>query len=126
MRHRILPYVALPFVLTACTYYYLTSNLNTLAPGQTKADIQRRFPMKQGTFETTVGFELRAARVQQDGSLIEVGSLLLARDGINHPESYWLLFRDGKLVQWGQPDDWQTVSARYQIDFNPRPAVRSP
>lgn len=109
--------------LVSCTTYYTTANLNNLSPGQTKAALLQRFPTRDG-LTSTYGLVIRAAKTQPDGSLIEVGTLQMARDGVNNPVEYWLLFRDGTLVQWGQPDDWQAVSARYQIDFNPGPAVR--
>jgi hypothetical protein len=72
------------------------------------------------------GMEVRAARQLDSGSLIEVGTIRLTNPSDRNPVEYWLLFVDGRLKQWGRPEDWQSVAARYQVDFNPTPGVRSP
>lgn len=110
--------------LTSCTGYYLSSNLNTWAIGQPKDVFLQRYPQGSCGWECAIrGFELRAAQRQSDGSLVEVGTLTLSPDGYADPVEYWLLFVDAELVQWGQPQDWRDVAARYEIAFNPVPAV---
>lgn len=127
MKTRHIPYIWFLLGLGACTSYYLSSNLNTWALGQTKASFIAVYPTRSSVLGlmTYEGFEIRAAQRQADSSLIEVGSLRLTKDG-SAPTEYWLLFRNGMLEQWGRPDDWQKVSARYQIDFNPNASVRAP
>ena len=55
--------------------------------------------------------------------LTEVATLKLG-DVASETTEYWFVFQNGRLVQWGLPDDWQSVSARYDINFNPKTSVR--
>ncbi len=54
----------------------------------------------------------------ENGKLLEVGEVLMT-DGVSPTVAYWFLFEDGVLVQWGQPEDWKDVKARYEIKYNP-------
>jgi hypothetical protein len=57
---------------------------------------------------------------------LHVVAVPLSANGNDHEDEYLFVFRNGRLEQWGKPDDWQRVASRYQIDFNPAPAVRLP
>ena len=96
--------------------YYLASNLNQVSVGQTKSELFRMFPgeKRAGGAPPLV---IRAAQ-QDDGGLIEVGEVVLT-DQIRPAVPYWFLFNDGILQQWGRPEDWQNVKARYEINYNP-------
>jgi len=109
-----------------CTSYYFSSNLNSISPGVTKEQLINYFrPVcRSGGLDCLEGFIIRAAQVQSDGSLVEVGTVALSPDGYANPVEYWFLFKGGRLVQWGQPNDWTQVSGRYEINFNPAPAYR--
>lgn len=71
----------------------------------------------------TAGIRIRAARRTTEGMLLEVGEIPLLDPPSGRITAYWFLFENERLVQWGRPEDWRSVSARYQIDFNPSPAV---
>lgn len=111
-------------LLSGCTYYYYESNLNRLSPGISEEQFLAAYPTKHGV-NTTAGAAIRASKTI-DGKRLDVVTLPLALNGIDHSTEYWFIFRDGKLVQWGKPEDWRSVSATYQIDFNPSPSVRPP
>jgi hypothetical protein len=34
--------------------------------------------------------------------------------------TYWFLFENGALIQWGQPQDWPPVARKYEIDMTIR------
>lgn len=118
-RHLAVIGAVLATAVLGCTGYYYTRNLNTWSVGQAKQEFLTTYPERRCGVATCRGFEVRAAQRQTDGSLVEVGSLLLSADKGSTATEYWLLFRDGKLVQWGRPEDWQAVAARYQISFTP-------
>lgn len=111
---------------TGPTYYY-SSGLNNMQTGWTKA---RFLHYWSGGHETTVRPLLRASQRQQDGRVVEVFTLPMSEPSANRYVSgnvivnYWFIFRDDRLVQWGRPEDWQQVSGRYEIAFNPGASVR--
>lgn len=118
----------------SCTppiHYYLVSGTNNWRTGLAKDEFISSYRSGAcgksglGVSYRCPGFETRAAQRQPDGSLVEVGVIPLMREG-EAPVEYWLLFRNSHLVQWGRPEDWQQVAARYRIDFNPAPSVRLP
>ena len=53
---------------------------------------------------------IRAAKVYEDGHTEEVWEYL-SSFAVN-PKDYWLFFKDGKLVQWGEPGDFSGLSSR--------------
>ena len=131
-RHR-LAVSALALALTlavqgACssgTWYYLESTLNKLSVGASKDSLLTAFRGGEVNGHQTSGMQIRAAKRTDSGDLLEVGQLVLM-DETNKERKvpYWFLFKNGKLVQWGRPEDWRAVAARYEIDFNPRIGVR--
>jgi len=113
---RVLQIFFLSMLITACQHYYLKSNLNNIAIGQSKAELLKMFTSLEGV----PPMQIRAA--QQDGdSLVEVGEILMT-DGVSLA-TYWFLFENGSLMQWGQSTDWKEVQARYEINYNPSPSV---
>jgi hypothetical protein len=64
---------------------------------------------------------IRAAQKNNE-NLIEVGEVLLT-DGVSPTVAYWFLFNNGKLEQWGQPEDWKDVKARYEISYSPSTSI---
>ena len=97
--------------------YYTKSNLNFISIGQTKEELLSRFPGQSRSRGAPPPFSIRAAQ-KNEGALIEVGEVLLT-DGVSATVPYWFLFEDGKLIRWGQPEDWKKVEARYEINYNP-------
>lgn len=98
--------------------YYLKSNLNNISVGQPKPEILAMFPGQNRMFGGgPPPMQIRAAK-RENGKLVEVGEVLMT-DGVSPTVAYWFLFEDGELVQWGQPADWQKVSARYEISYSP-------
>lgn len=70
---------------------------------------------------------LRAAKSDDDGTLIEVFTLnLFSGPSGAEPAPYWFVFQNGILRQWGRPNDWPNVAAKYNINFNPNPTNRPP
>jgi len=58
-----------------------------------------------------------------NGELIEIGELPMMSQATKQKTTYWFLFVDGSLKQWGEPRDWQDVKARYEISYNPSASV---
>ena len=106
-------------LISACAVqqrYYTKSNLNRISIGQTKGQLLNKF-----SGENKPGgpppMQIRAAQ-KSNGKLLEVGEVLMT-DGVLPTVADWFLFEDGALVQWGQPEDWKDVKARYEINYNP-------
>ena len=115
--------LALLLMVGCAQRYYLKNNLNNISIGQTKQKILSMFPGEAATFGGGApGMQIRAAQRSSSGKLLEVGEVLLT-DGITATVSHWFMFEDGLLVQWGRPEDWKNVAARYDINFNPSPGV---
>lgn len=55
-------------------------------------------------------YAIRAAKVYEDGHTEEVWEYI-SRFAIN-PKDYWLFFKDGKLVQWGEPGDFSGITSK--------------
>ncbi len=58
-----------------------------------------------------------------NGELIEIGEMPMMSQATGQKTTYWFLFVDGYLKQWGEPRDWQDVKARYEISYNPSASV---
>jgi hypothetical protein len=102
---------------------YLSSSLNSVQIGWSKAQFLQFFP---GGAETILPPEapiLRASQRQGDGQIVEVFTLPISSPR-DYMVDYWFVFRGGRLEQWGRPEDWQQVSGRYEISFNPSASVR--
>lgn len=101
-------------ILLGCTHeVYLKTNLNKISLGQTKAQVLSIFPSrKDGLRGVIPGMEIRAAQHSANGKLLELGEVLLT-DSVKPTDSYWFIFEDGLLVQWGLPKDWKKVSSEF-------------
>ena len=97
-------------------YYYL-SNLNNLSIDQTKQQVMRVFPGENTRFGMRPML-IRAAQ-RSNGKLVEVGEMRMLDKASRRTTIVWFLFEDNTLQQWGRPEDWRSVSARYEIDYNP-------
>lgn len=114
-------------VLSGCSsLYYSDKNLNLISIGDSKEQIMSRFQATKKDGDNVPGMQIRAARRNSSGKLIEVGEvpLLTQTGGGQVAIPYWFLFENGRLAQWGRPEDWQSSAARYDIHFNPSPGVR--
>ena len=119
--YRTLVVAALSLAVVACGFYYFPeSQLQQLAPGQTKQQFLARF--SDTAYSRPV---LRAAKSDSAGRLIEVITLMMA-DPYKEATEYWFVFKNGVLQQWGRPEDWTNAAATYDINFNPQPRVRAP
>jgi hypothetical protein len=110
--------------LTACsssTWYYHESNLNRLSVGAPKENVLALFPGGERDGHQWMGMQIRAARKTDSGTLLEVGEVPLMHEVAKNVTQYWFVFEDGRLAQWGRPEDWRAVSGRYDIHFNPSP-----
>jgi hypothetical protein len=109
-------------ILLGCTQeVYLKTNLNKISLGQTKEQVLSNFPSrKDGLRGVIPGMEIRAAQHSANGKLLEFGEVLLS-DGVKPTDSYWFIFEDGLLVQWGLPKDWKKASSEF---VNPSPNLK--
>lgn len=99
-------------LLTGCAYNFSSSVLNGLSLGATKHEFVQRY-----TISGMQGPVTRASKMAGSDT-IEVLSLTL--DEPNHAHAdYWFVFRNSRLEQWGRPEDWRPVAARYEISWNP-------
>jgi hypothetical protein len=107
------------------TWYYNDQNLNQISVGDRKERIMQRFAPTNNEGRDVPGMQIRAARRTGNGKLLEVGEVpLITQTGTEKRViPYRFLFEDGRLVQWGRPEDWRASSARYEIHFNPSPVV---
>jgi hypothetical protein len=103
----------------ACSVTYSDTSLNNLSVGMPKDDVLRYFAFTTSKGDQAHGMRIRAARRTAGGKLLEVGEVPLWNSNVARDIPYWFLFEEGRLVQWGRPEDWRSVAARYQIDFNP-------
>jgi hypothetical protein len=125
MRTKSLLLLGLSLVVLGCGRYYLDTNLNSMSVGLTKdAFLQTYGGTCSGRVNACKPAIVRAAQRQSDGSLLEVLTLEMINTSGSVSTDYWFVFRDSRLVQWGRPEDWQQVSGKYEISFNPGPSVR--
>lgn len=107
-------------LLAACStnnrYYYEKSNLNSVSIGMSKSSLLAMFPGGDAS-NGAPGMMIRAAK-QGQGKVIEVGEVILT-DGVHSNLPYWFLLENGRLMQWGEPNDWTQVSKRYEISYTP-------
>ena len=122
---RFMRFLSMLFVIvlmSSCTSSYNVRSVNNIQIGWSKAQFLRFYP--RGTYflapEPPI---LRASQEQEDGQLVEVFSIPLMLPNYSSVD-YWFVFRGNRLVQWGRPEDWQQVSGRYEILFNPSASVR--
>jgi len=104
-------------LISACAVqqrYYMKSNLNRISIGQTKGQLLNKFP-GENKYGGPPPMQIRAAQ-KSNGKLLEVGEVLMT-DEVSPTVAYWFLFEDGVLVQWGQPEDWKDVKARYELNI---------
>src|SRR5215471_13250740 len=107
------------------TWYYYESNLNRLSVGMSKDSLLTAFRGGEVDGKLQSGMQIRAAKRTDSGDLLEVGQMILMDEtNTQRKVPYWFLFKNGRLAQWGRPDDWRAVAARYEIDFNPGVGVR--
>ena len=102
---------------------YLDTSLNNLSVGMSKDAVLTYYAFTTPQGARAHGMKMRATRQTERGSLLEVGEVPLWDRSVGRDIPYWLLFENGKLIQWGRPEDWRSVAARYQIDFNPSPGI---
>ena len=99
---------------------YPRHSLNNVSLGHTKAQLLAYYPTRLNA--NIAGMEIRASQKNTSGKLIEVGEVSLT-DGVTPTVSYWFIFENGLLVQWGRPEDWQQAAIRYEINYNRQPGV---
>lgn len=113
------------FLLVGCEtvptqMFYQKASLNYISIGNTKAQLLNIY--KRNPHGNVPGMEIRASQKNTSGKLIEVGEVLLT-DGVTATVSYWFIFENGVLAQWGRPEDWQQAATRYEINYNRAPGV---
>lgn len=126
MRHlRLLSILFVGFLLISCTNSsgYMASNLSRVQIGWSKAQFLQFFPGGTSSILPEEAPVLRASQRQSDGQVVEVFTMPLSSPR-DYMVDYWFIFKGDQLVQWGRPEDWQQVSGRYEISFNPSASVR--
>jgi hypothetical protein len=103
----------------SCAYSYSAGALNQLALGTTKQQ-----------FVSTYTQKAMQAPVARASKLVEGDTIDVLTMPIQSPDrktaDYWFVFRNGRLTQWGRPEDWKNVAATYQIDLGALQGVRPP
>jgi len=100
-----------------CAGHYLSTGLNNVQLGWSKSQFLQYF-----NGDGAVPPILRASQRQSSGQIVEVFTLPMQEPNYTSV-SYWFVFQGDRLVQWGRPEDWQQVSGRYEIAFNPSASV---
>lgn len=109
--HRWRSLVFLVTLLAGCMAApYRAGTLNSVQPGWSREQFLHYYG-SDGWIHPV----LRAAKTV-DADTIQVYTMPLQTDDRT---DYWFVFKNSRLVQWGQPNDWKAVSATYQIDFTP-------
>lgn len=116
MKHLIMSIMII--LVAGCASNYLSNNLNNVQIGWSKSQFLQYFPG-----DKVVPPILRASQKQTDGQVVEIFTLPMMEPNYD-TVNYWFVFKGGQLVQWGRPEDWQKVSGKYEISFNPAASVR--
>jgi hypothetical protein len=103
--------------------------LSSVRSGDSKERIFELFPtvfVKQGRkIEKIDGIRLRVSGRSSRNSVIEVGEVVLVDSG-SERTPYWFLFEDGRLLEWGKPDQWGAAAARHHFKLNYTPPGLAP
>ena len=79
---------------TPIKHYYSDKNLNQINVGADRPHILAMFE----------GMEIRSKQRDPAGNLLEVGEVILINQA-SEKKSYWFLFKNGRLAQWGPGKD---------------------
>lgn len=103
-------YVMLGIVCMAVGCAVPASKMKNLQLGMTPDQVRK---------EAGRPYTVRAAKVYEDGRTVEVWEYL-AHLAI-YPKDYWVMFENGKVVQWGEPGDFGilTVEDPPVNEYNP-------
>lgn len=102
-----------------CAYNYSSSALSDVRLGMTKQAFVRQY--------TQQAMQAPIPRASKIVGADTIDVMALPVSGSDHKAvDYWFLFKNSELVQWGRPEDWKSVSATYQIEFNPSPSTQTP
>jgi hypothetical protein len=122
------PPAASPVPRVASVSYQPRERLSTVRTGDGKEAVFELFgTMYEGRNGSVVridGMRLRASGRSPQHAQVEVAEVRIADTGV--ASLYWFLFGDGRLIEWGRPDEWDVATARHQleIDYQPgRPAT---
>lgn len=68
-------------------------------------------------------YTVRASKVYEDGHTVEVWEYI-SRLAL-YPKDYWVMFENGKVVQWGEPGDFGSLTVENPPvnEYNPNRAV---
>jgi hypothetical protein len=109
--------------------YQAAKKLTAIRSGDSKERIFELFPtvfVKQGRkIERIDGIRLRVSGRSPRNSVIEVGEVVLVDRG-SERTPYWFLFEEGRLLEWGRPDQWEAAAARHHIKLNYTPPGIAP
>lgn len=94
-------YVMLGLVLVSLGCSTPASRVKNLQLGMTPDQVRK---------EVGTPFTVRAAKVYDDGRTTEVWEYI-ARVAI-YPKDYWVMFENGKVVQWGEPGDFSSTTVK--------------
>lgn len=88
-------YVMLGIVCVSVGCAVPASKMKNLQLGMTPDQVRK---------EAGAPYTVRAAKVYDDGRTVEVWEYI-AKLAI-YPKDYWVMFENGKVVQWGEPGDF--------------------
>ena len=80
---------------TPVKHYYSDRDLNQINVGAEKPHVLAMFE----------GMEMRSKQRDPAGNLLEVGEIILINPASKSKRSYWFLFKNGRLAEWGPRED---------------------
>lgn len=105
MKNKFIYFSIVSIIFSGCSHYIREKDLNSLYLGMTKEEVTAT---------------LKGSGITRGASIIE-GT---ATEGVQYkswtpfsePEDYFLYFEDGKLTQWGRPQDWHNNTRKYEVN----------
>ena len=110
--------------------YQPRGRLTTIRAGDAKEAVFELFgttiERRNGSLVRIEGMRLRATGRSPHHAQVEVAEVRIGDTAAG--SLYWFLFGDGRLVAWGQPEEWAAATGRYQVEikYQPNPSPTRP
>ena len=107
----------IPLLLLCACHYVSERDFDMIQVGMSKEQVRRAMGS---------GGVSRGSKINKKGKPVEIKEYQTRKFIWGQGRvirTYWAYFHDGKLVQWGRPDDWRAEGLTYDININ-RPGAR--